>query len=289
MSDYTKTKGQIPDANGTVSQVFHEHSIQSTWTDREPLITATYLRENQLWGIPLESAMRDSNGKRAVMTDNQLTERIRRAVNISETELKINIFPRQYVEKLPLEKPDWENWGYARLENRPVSSIEAYEIVTADNISIFQFALEWIDTARLAQGQITIVPYAVGQPLSSGDVLSNPQSTASGYFLSIIGNRHWVSSYFRAIYTAGFPDGQIPTIVNEYIGTVAAILVLSDLAATYAKSGSASIGMDGISQSASNPGPQLFSTKIEQLEKLKDKLQKEIKNLYGQTLFSGAL
>ncbi len=287
-SDYTDSKGPITDADGTPSGVYPENVIASTWPDLEPLVTADQLRARQLWGIPLVSNFRDpTTSKSVIMTNTDLTDRIRRAASLAETELKINIFPRQYVERLPLDRADYQSWGYFRLQNRPISSIEGLSIITADNVTIFDYDLRWIDTGYLIHGQINLVPYTTAM-LSSGRV-NNPPTTASGYFLDVVGSRPWVPSFFTATYTAGFPNANLPVIINEYIATVAAILVLSDLAATYAKTNSSSISMDGISQSSTSGGPRLFEPKIEQLEKIRDKLQKEIKNMYAQSMFSGSI
>jgi hypothetical protein len=289
MASYENSKGPILGPDGvTPSGVYPENVVDSTWQDLEPLITAEQLRARQLWGIPLVSNFRDpTTGKQAVMGNDDLTDRIRRAVSLSETELKINIAPRQYVERLPLDRADYQSWGYFRLQNRPITSIEGLSIITADGVNIFNFDLRWIDTGNLIHGQINLVPYTTATLSSDG--VNPPPSTASGYFLDVIGGRPWVPSYFTATYTAGFANMNLPVIINEYIACFAAIITLSDIAATYAKTNSASISMDGVSQSASSGGPMLFNTKIEQLTQIKDKLNRELKNMFAQTLMSGSI
>lgn len=287
-NDFTISKGPIADKAGAQGGVYPENVVATTWPDLEPLITADQLRARQLWGIPLVSNFRDPiTGKQAVMTNDDLKDRIRRAASLAETELKINIFPRQFVERLPLEKPDYDSWGYFRLQNRPIASIEAFSIVTADGTNIFDYDLRWIDTGNLIHGQINLVPYTTASLSANG--VNPPPSTASGYFLDAVGSRAWVPSYFTVEYTAGFPNSNLPIIINEYIGVVAGIITLTDLAATYAKTNSSSISMDGVSQSANSGGPRLFDPKIEQLTAIRDKLQREIKNMFAQTMFSGAI
>lgn len=61
------------------------------------------------------------------------------------------------------------------------------------------------------------------------------------------------------------------------------------LAATYARTNSHSLGIDGLSQSVSTPGPQIFKIRLEELEKKKTALTKKIKAIFGYKIFSGTL
>ena len=81
----------------------------------------------------------------------------------------------------------------------------------------------------------------------------------------------------------------VPRVINEYIGCVAAVEVLSQLALTYARANSHSLGIDGLSQSVSTPGPQIFKVRMDELEEKKKAIMKKVKAIFGFKIFSGTL
>jgi hypothetical protein len=187
---------------------------------------------------------------------------IEEAVILAEAECKIDIFPKQYREKHAFDRPAYDNWGTMALRHKPVWSLEELTITPATNEAIFRIPNEWIDTGLLHQGQINMIPLTVAMKTGAIPLTTAPGGAA---FMSIFGNRHWIPAFFETVYTTGFPDGKIPGIINQYIGTIAAMEVLSMLAATYARSSSGSISIDGTSQSYSSPGPELFGPRISEL------------------------
>jgi len=88
---------------------------------------------------------------------------------------------------------------------------------------------------------------------------------------------------------AGFRDFLVPDFVNDLIGLTAAIEILSQLGATYAWMTGGSLGIDGLSQSSSGPGPQVFATRIGELKERQAKLMKKFRNFGGMSLSVGAL
>ena len=77
----------------------------------------------------------------------------------------------------------------------------------------------------------------------------------------------------------------MPRVINEIIGINAALEILSLLQATN-KSQSYSLSVDGLSQSSTTPGPQVYQARIDFLLKKKDGLVKKIKNTYGGQIFT---
>ncbi len=71
--------------------------------------------------------------------------------------------------------------------------------------------------------------------------------------------------------------------INELIGMRAAMDILSSLAPTYSKT-SYSLGLDGMSQSQSGPGNQLYKLRLDELKEQYDKMTKKIKAMYGTKL-----
>ncbi len=277
MADYTKSK------SGPGRQ-FPDNATQSSWGRVEPLVTPEQVRNRHLFGIPLVSAMKDPlTGKPQVYTDDMIRDTIDRAVAMCETATGLDIFPVQSMEKHPFDRNEYESFGYFRLERRPVTSVEALDIVPPNGQALYSVPLEWIETGYLPKGQINLIP--MGNSIAYG----TPANVGSGgaLFLNVLGNQPWVPAFWQITYTSGFPDGMLPKSVNELIGVWAAMEILSSLAATYGKSQSHSLGIDGLSQSISTPGPQIFKVRYEELEEKRKSLVKKLKTQYGLNLFSG--
>lgn len=253
--DYADSK------SGLGAVAIHDSAIDVAWDDIEPLVTPQDLRILHLFGIPLISAIRNPLiGKPDVIDDDQLKKYIIQSVSLAEMEGGFDIFPRQYVEKHAFDKAAYDSFSYMMMRHRPVSSIEALTVTPSNEQNIFQVPNEWIDIGYLHQGQINLIPLTIA--LKSGTLV--PLSTAPGgaTFLSIFGHRPWIPSFWEVRYTAGFKDQKIPRIVNQLIGVIAAMEVLSMLATTYARATSTSLGIDGLSQSISTPGPEIFSVRL---------------------------
>jgi hypothetical protein len=280
MADYTNSKFG-PNA-GT------DGGIESARQKYEPLITPDQLKTRHLFGVSLASASKDPlTGKLHILTDDIIQDIIDGAVSTSEEELKIDIFPIKRSEKLPFDNSLYASFGYMQLSHRPCASIDKLSITPSSEVDIFVVPNSWIEVGQLVKGQINIVPLLLSQV--SGTYI--PQSTNSGgvFWLSSMTGRTWIASWFKAEYTSGFIDGMLPRVINEYIGTVAAMEILSMLATTYARTSSHSLGVDGLSQSASGPGSNIFTVRMGDLENKKKALKGKIKAVYMGKVFSGAL
>ena len=88
------------------------------------------------------------------------------------------------------------------------------------------------------------------------------------------------------MYTCGLShkEGQVPIVVNDVIGMNAAIALLSSKQSSF-KYQSTSISQDGISQSASGPGPQTYVKRIEDLTMRRDKMLKKIRSEFHQKYY----
>lgn len=277
MADYTNTKSGP-------GRAFPDDAVQNTWSSVEPLVTPTQVQSRFLFGIPLVSQMKDPITKKAqVYTPEMVKDTIDRAVAITEAETGLVIFPRQLKEKHPFDRNEYEAFGYFRTLQRPIASIEALTITPPSGSDIYSIPLEWVETAYLPKGQINLIP--LGNAIAYG----TPANVGSGgaLFLNVLGNQPWIPAFWQLTYTAGFPDGMLPKLVNELIGCVAAMEVLSQLASTYGKDQSHSLGIDGLSQSVSTPGPQIFKVRYEELAEKRKTLIKKLKAQYGTNLFSG--
>lgn len=246
----------------------------------EPLLTPWYLRTQFLTGIPLVSFFpHPVTGKRDEFTDEMLKEYINRAVATAELETGLILFPVQLVEKHPYDVNWWRSHGFIRLKKRPVTSVERFTFTASNGAELLLINNSWIEMGQAHQGQINLIPIlpAVGV----NNVPANlPTANGSAYLSLFATGTVWVPSLVQLVYTAGYPNGTMPRVLNEIIGITAAIDVLTSLGATF-RTGSYSMSIDGISQSQSTPGPAIFQPRIEELMKKKLMLIERIKDLYG--------
>ncbi|CAB4127184.1 hypothetical protein UFOVP75_76 [uncultured Caudovirales phage] len=279
MSNYETSKGVL----GTM---YPENGIQSPWDRLEPLVTPDQIRSRWLFGIPLISNFADPITRKVqVFTDDLIDDLIVGAVSDLETEIGISIMPVQKSERMAFDRQEFESFGYFRLRARPIASIEELAIRSSDGINFFTMPMAWIETGFLHHGQINILP------LSPANANFTFASIAGGgpaglIFLSVLSRLGWIPAYWTVKYTVGFPDGKLPRIVNDLIGIQTAINILSMLGATFVKN-SASLSIDGMSQSVSTPGPELFEARLKDLGDKKTMATRKLKAITGQKLFSG--
>lgn len=259
---------------------------ESPWLRTEPLLEPDDLRALHLFGLSLVSQVPDpETGKRERMTNELLKEYIERAVTMAEQLTHATIMPTQYDTKEPFDQSEWRSNGFFRLAVRPIWAIKSLTIQLSNGEDVFTVPKEWIDVGQLYKGQINLMPYVIG---STGSGAVVPAASGAGLaMLQAFGASHWIGSWWHFEVMAGFPDGMVPKVVNDLIGTIAAIDILSMLAATYAQTTGHSIGIDGLSESFSGPGPQVYLQRITDLEKKRDALVGKIKAVVGQKLFAG--
>lgn len=279
MADFRVTKD-------AVGGVFPVDGGDSTWARTEPLITPEDLVDTYLFGIQLVSGMPDPDtGRRKRLTSPIIQKIIDKAVSKAEAETGLTIFPQQIKEKKPWDRQEYDSFGYFQLQKRPVASVQKVAVNLSNNQDIYEAPLDWVETGQLQWGQLNIIPLTIA--LTSGNPVAIPTTAGGALLLSIFqGKSQWVASFWEITYVAGFPDAQLPKIVNELIGTIAAQDICSQLAATYGKSQGTSLSLDGISQSVSTPGPEIFTKRGKDLADERKLLVGKIKNLYHLKFFS---
>lgn len=277
MADYTNSKGL--NSRG----LYPENAQDSEFSRLEPLIGYEEIRDRYLFGIPLVSTIKDPiTGKNAVMTPDMVKDIIVSAVNMAEIDCKIDIFPVQHRTKLPFDRNLYDAYGYFQMPMRPITSIEKIAVTPANQQDVYIVPLEWVEMANAIRGQINIVPMTAAF-IQGGFIPAG--STGGAFFLAILGNRAWIPAYWQIDCTSGYPNGMMPRIVNDLIGTITAQEILSQLAATY-RNQSFSQGVDGLSQSVSTPGPQLYKVRMDELEEKRKRLTNRIKALYGRKIYT---
>ena len=157
------------------------------WSRVEPLVTPLQLVSRHLFGVDLVSKVRDPvTGKFQIMTPDILKDFIDRAVSDTELEVGIDIFPNVIEEKQAFDQNLYLQYGYFRTERRPVAKIHCLSVSPSTNVDVFVVPPEWIETGRLHQGQINILPMTAA--LGQGAFI---QATSAGgaAFVQILGNK----------------------------------------------------------------------------------------------------
>ncbi len=279
MADFTNSKPVLGD-------VFPVGLTESAWTRTEPLITPEKLKSKHLFGIPLVSGMKDPiTGRAEVITPEMLGDYIDTAVGLAELETGLTIFPGRFEEKKAWDRQDYDSFGYFVMPKRPISHVESVKVNLSSNDDIYEVPLQWVETANLAWGQMNIIPLTIA--MTNGNPTAIPTTAGGALLLSIFqGKSQWVASFWKVTYIAGFPDAMLPKVVNDLIGTIAAMEVLSQLASTYGKSSGSSLSIDGMSQSVSTPGPEIFTKRMKDLQDKRNMLVGKLKNVYHLKFFS---
>lgn len=268
MSDFTETKPAL----GGLMPV---NAVATAWDESEPLIGPKQLISLHLRGLPLVSAIKDPRTKQFVAFDDPdyLQAEIKEAVGLAELEGGFDIFQKHYKERRPYDLPEQNKFGFIQVDRRPVASIESLAIVSSDGVKVWDVPLNWIETGLIQGGQINLVPFAVAS--QSGITIPVTSPVGMGLLPSLF-KFNWVPSLWMVEYTTGFKDGQLPVQVNHLIGVIAAMEVLSKLAATFSRANSMSLGIDGLSQSISTPGPELYLARLKELSEKRRWLIKKL-------------
>jgi hypothetical protein len=239
----------------------------------EPILTPEKLVSRYLKGIPL----RFPNGDEFSADD--LKDKINLAMNDAELLLKCPLFREAFKHKVPFDKSLYDAFIHVRTETGPIISVESLSITSADEAKIFQIPAQWIEASNFAKKLINVIPLLAAYGINS---VQGAVGNAGIAFLTIMGGLGWVPAYWQIEYTAGLSktEGQLPIVVNELIGVIAAIEILSEIAPSNIYN-SQSLSQDGISQSSSSAGTRIYEKRIEELTDKKATLLKQLKGIFG--------
>ena len=282
MADYTQSRS-------FQTSTYPVHATQTSGLLRriEPFLTPELFKSRFLLGIPLSFP----NGEH--FTSEDLKDRIMMAMNETEAQLGTTITREEFKDKLPFDFQLYKSFMHFKPRHSPIISLESVAIVASNDENIFTVPSMWVDMANASIGQINVIPLlaAFGATNASGTPITATSQGAGVAFLAIwgaSGATTQVPAYWEIVYSAGLSnkEGQVPVIVNQLIGTNAAINILSQIAVLfYATSQSQS--QDGISQSSSSLGPRRFALRIEELIRNRDELIKKIKGIFARSYVIG--
>lgn len=273
MADFTNSRSY-----GTAAYPVHCDEASGLIKRCEPILTPEKLRSRYLKGIPLTFPNGDT------FSDEDFKDKILLAINEAELLLNMTVNREAFREKHPFDKSLYDAFIHIKAEHGPILSLEHLRITSADNQNIFQIPAAWIETSNFAKRLINVIPMlAVG--LSS---IATSGNNGGMVFLTVLNGFGWVPAYWEISYTAGmsFKEGQVPIPVNELIGVIAAMSVLSEIAPSNIFN-SQSLSQDGISQSSSSAGPRIYELRISELEAKKEKLISKLKGIFSGKFFVG--
>lgn len=254
--------------------VFPENASSHPGFDRlEPLITVADLKRNYLHGVDT----RDNNGKE--LSRKAIDFILKAAISQLEHDYEITVTPTQYKdERHDYKMDDYWNWCLIQLRHKPVISIDRFALSVASQDVLCEFPTDWIRLNNM-NGQLQIAPISGSVGLFNiGNVTFLPR---------ILIFNDVFPAFFRLTYTAGFEQGKIPPIVNNAIGLIAALRVLSIAGDLVVGAGIAnsSLSMDGLSQSVGTTASAMYgaySARMEDYRKELDKITAILKKYYGK-------
>jgi hypothetical protein len=240
----------------------------------EPILTPEKLVSRYLKGINLTQYSQD-----------ELKDIITLAADKAEVLIDTTITPVIRKEKHPFDRSLYRSFIHIMANFGPILQINKVCIRSSNNKNIFEIPADWIEAARFYQKQINIIPLTVVG--ATGISEGQPTGAAGLAFIAAMnGGIDWVPSYWEIEYTTGVSvkEGQVPTIVNDLIGTIAAINILGNLGPQN-RNTSLSISHDGISQSSSNPGPNIYQARIAELTTEREMMIKKIRKVFYNKRF----
>ena len=251
----------------------------------EPILTLDQVRSRYLKGVYMTFPNGDT------FTNLDIQDQINLASNQVELLLKMQISPIIIKEKLDFDMSLYKAFIDLQTSNSPIISLESLAIVSTNGQPLFEIPAPWIEAAQFTRGKINVIPLLASfgtQRVAGSPIVGSSPGNGVAFFAlwNAYGSINNAPSYWQVIYKSGLSntDGTLPVPVNDLIGVVTAINMLSMLALLYLQT-SVSLSQDGISQSSSYMGPRIYQLRIEELMKRRDELVDEIKGAYGRRFF----
>lgn len=252
------------------------------------------LKDEFLFGIPLVSLLTKQK-----LSDASLKNIIIRAAAQVELDCNVDVFPVVRVVRLPFDRTkNQQGFGQMNVGIRPIKSLleisirtsateltvnntVMYDNPTKEGNILYKFPLEWIDTSLMRKGILAFTPL---QSSPNSLMPGGSFGGAAAPLLIALQQLNNFPGFWYVRFESGFDENSIPSTVNELIGTYAAMIVLSMLGPTRHIT-SQSMSIDGVSQSTSGPGYQLFVVRYQQLQERAAQLKDLIKKRFTTSIF----
>lgn len=239
----------------------------------EPVLTPQLLISRYLKGIPLAFPNGDSYSAQ------DLADQIRLAMNEVEMLCKITLTREQFTDKVPFDINLYKSFIYLKTEQNPVLAVQSVSIVSSDGYNVFQIPAQWLETSNFSKGIINVVPILGAYSVATGGGVG---AYGGLPYINVFSQLTFVPGFWQLVYQTGVSkvEGQFPIIINDLIGTIAAINILSVVTNMFLTT-SQSLTRDSISQSSSGPGPRMYLPYIEELEAKRDTLIGKVKTTFA--------
>lgn len=249
--------------------------VDPSFTRLESLITPDRLKKEYLFGIPLKSTITEDE-----LDEEALKNFITRAISRVEHEARIQVSPVKFTDKYDYNIWDYQKFNFIQLDHWPILQIESFKAKYPHTQDFIQYPEEWFTIYNeFGVFQLTPTNGSIAQFLITHDASLLP---------IVLGGRANWPQLWQVTYTAGFKRDQMPAIINELISIYAALNVLEQLD-TVVFLGSYGIGIDGVSQSVSLPGPGWLAGRIDSLNKKAESLLDSIKRYYQHNIYLSSL
>lgn len=209
----------------------------------EPIIDVAKLKGTYLFGVIVRNRETGQN-----LPDDVYQQFIDNAVSMLEHFLDISISPvKNFIEYKDYRLNDYADWGYFYLNNYPVKAIRALQLVyfrdEDGNPQIVQtIPNNWL-RLQAHDGIVRLIPNA--------RFPANLQISQTGAYFPEILRSQFVPHLWQITYDYGFDPGCVPVLLNQAIGTIAAIqtLIVGGHLIIGAGIAATSISLDGLAQS----------------------------------------
>lgn len=242
----------------------------------EPLVTPDLLKSRFLHKVP----------RLDTYSNEELKQEIWLACQEVELLLNMPLWPIEVTERKPYEYNHYQNYWHFKTERRPVQSIVAVDIVSADGQAVWRAPQQWIEVGLTkTKSQINFLPLL--STVAGGNAIQTGDATGNSIFLQAMGFARWIPSFWQIKYIAGLGDceGNLPVVINDIIALTAATEILSALQNLYL-SGSQSLSQDGISQSSSfKNGGDVFQARIDNLNQRRERMMNQVKMVFNNKYF----
>ncbi|MNW28668.1 hypothetical protein D3C74_54990 [compost metagenome] len=233
-------------------------------------ITSEFLRENYLFGVPLE----DMYGNK--MKEGMLEHYIRAAVQHTQRMLQVVIEPIEIEDEVhDYYANDFKQWSFMVLHKRPILEVTSLSMYFGGT-EMFRIPQDWIRPYHTS-GQIQLFPVSG----SSGSLIL----TSNGSFMPVLlGQYQNAPSLWRVSYKAGMEE--IPDDMVEYIMKRASVGILQVWGDLIIGAGIANqtISIDGLSQSIGTTQSPEFSGAGARIKSYMDdmkELERRLKDTYN--------
>lgn len=209
----------------------------------EALMTVAKLKSVYLFGVVIQDR---NTGE--LLSDATYQQAIDTAVSYMEHFLDISITPvideQQFYD---YHLNSYAEWGYMQLDNYPVESVTAIDMVYFNDddgtpTTVQTIPQSWI-RLNAHDGTIRLIP--------NTRFPAQLQISETGSFFPEILRADMIPHAWRVTYSYGFCSGNVPILLNEAIGILATSILLVTAGHLILGAGIAgtSISMDGLSQS----------------------------------------